>query len=211
MPLPASARRFLQKLRALRVAYAKLARSVPTPSQATANAQSAYDTVLLALNDPVLRPILDELLRDTALLMRTDSKNISETVTDRRDSILREEARDASAYGIKRSELEQIFSNFLDNSDGLDKMLDSVDAFEELLAELHRTNLENHAASLKESRKRKKARKRDLLRGTFDILTGTAIVVANTKAAPAFVYSYALGGGSILEGMRKYLGEAPTD
>ena len=88
-------------------------------------------------------------------------------------------------------------------------MLGSVEGFEELLADLHRTNLEAHKDSMTLSRKPKKARRRDLVRGTFNILTGSAIVVANTKAAPAFVYSYALGGGSIIEGMRDYIGKAP--
>ncbi len=211
MPLDASVRNFLELLRSLRVAYEKLARSVPTPAQATAKAQRAYDAVILALNDPILRDVLDTLLRDTTQDMQANAQEVSQTVRGRRNSILREEARDAAAYGIKRSELKHIFDNFIENADGLNQMIGTVGAFEELLTNLHNTNLRTHQESLKESRKPKKARRRDLVRGTFDVLTGTAIVVANTKAPPAFVYSYALGGGSILEGMRNYLGEAPAE
>jgi len=174
---------------------------------AKSNADAAYSDVVLALHDPVLRSTLESLLRDTSARMAFEEGDITDEMKERLDDILREEALDAAEYGIKRSELEQIFKIFLDNSIDLRGMVASGEACEELLATLHRKNLEEHRLSLTEPRKEKKARRRDLVRGSFNILTGIAIVVANTKSEPAFAYSYALGGGSILEGMRDYLGK----
>jgi len=200
---------FLKKLRELDKAYKKLTRSIPSVKIAEERANATFDLVMMALQDPILRNQLDTLLSDASDDLESQTNKVVSSVEKRKATVLREEASDVSEFGIKRSELNQIFKEFIENEDEVCDFVDTVSDLEAVLKKTHRSIIESNRISLELPRKTKKGRRRDLTQGAFNVLAGTAIIVANTKFPPSFVVSYALGGSALLEGTRNFIGKIP--
>ena len=205
-----TAHQFMLLLRKLEKSYAKLLESTPSREVAERNCNVAFDNVIFALQDPLLRDLLNRLLQSASEEFASNGDKIIDSVESKKEAIMKEEAADAAAFGIKRNEILEVFRSFCKNRSRLPSFIDSVDELEGILQAHHRRTIDENMESMGLPRKKKKARRIDVKKASFNLLTGTAIIVANTKFAPTFVVSYALGGGAVLQAARDFIGD-PID
>lgn len=118
------------------------------------------------------------------------------------DEIMDLEFSVTSGLGLKRRQTDFIRRIFRETRGDAKDFVANSKELREKLSIAHNRTKERLAASRKLGKK-KGQEKRHILRGASSAIIGGGLIAANTTVVPAAApYSYAVGGGSVISGIR---------
>jgi hypothetical protein len=169
-----------------------------------------------ALSDDVAAR-LDRRIQAAMAPILDEPHQISARMRERGSRIISEEMRILHGLLVRRHEMENLFHVLRGEPQRLwlgDVRLGAKSSIADLrrqVRETHNFFVAQLRAACHESsgRKQKKARKRDLERGTATVTYGVALVVGDITFAEQFAYSYSAGMSAIFQGFRDLWGDLP--
>lgn len=196
------------RLRELARAHERLSKAVPDPATAIAVADTAFERVMMLLDDPDVATPLADLIPPARERVVTATDDFRAEFKERRSELIEIETTIMRRLGATQEDIERFYAAYERVHREPHKLPEGVDAIKQRLLEVHECTKREMAASRNLSRKEKKRRKRKLGQGITSAIFGTGVIVADTQLPVLFAFSYGLGGGALHQALRDIVGES---
>lgn len=200
----------VRNLQQLEKAYDKLSRAVPDPKIAEANADRALEAVTNLLSDKELADNLDALIIEARKEFEANAEKFDNPNSKQKQELFSAELKVLRDSGLGQDAIVELYATFQEVKREKGQFVSNSEELRTYLEALHKKYKAEIEASRQQPRKEKKKRKRKVLQGAASATVGTGAIIADSQFPPLFAFSYALGGGALLQAMRDFIGD-PAD